>query len=104
MKSKPVPIRPKSVVRLARADRSTPTWRKELGKIFRVGYYSRQDGLDCIWLVNESGEYEQTTDHDRLYKYFDIIQLSDEKSLFGRNKPRLTAINPASLSPIRKRN
>ena len=27
-----------------------------IGRRFRIGYYSRQDGLDCIWLVNEKGE------------------------------------------------
>jgi hypothetical protein len=61
-------IPPRSQVRLIRSDRHTPSWRKDIGRQFRVGYYSRKDGLDCIWLVNESGKYEQTTDRGFLLK------------------------------------
>jgi hypothetical protein len=46
------------------------------------------DGLDCIWLVNDQGKYEQTIDHDFLQKYFDIETLSRERSLYGRNRPQ----------------
>jgi hypothetical protein len=63
-----------------------------------VGYYSRQDGLDCIWLVNESGEYQETVDHDYLFKYFDVIQVSDEKSLYGARKPQISPVIRASMS------
>jgi hypothetical protein len=93
---------PKSVVRLARCDKNTPAWRKQIGRIFRVGYYSRQDGLDCVWLVNEAGEYEQSTDHDFLFRYFDIIQQSDEKNLYGRRKPVLKPIIRAGTGLVRK--
>ena len=34
------------------------------------------DGLGRIWLVNENGKYEQTTDRDFLLKYFEIERLS----------------------------
>lgn len=44
-----------------------------------MGYYNPKDGLDCIWLVNEDGEYEQTADRKFLLKYFDIERLSREK-------------------------
>jgi hypothetical protein len=87
-----IPIPPKSVVRLARAYRNTPRGRRDLGRVFRVGYYGQLDGLDCVWLVNESGEYEQTTDHDCLFKHFEIIVTSDEKSLYGRKRPKLPAV------------
>jgi len=73
-------IPPRSRVRLAKAEQQTPTWRKDVGRRFRVGYYSRKDGLDCIWLVNEDGEYEQTTDRKSLLKYFEIERLSHEKN------------------------
>ena len=79
----PKVIPPRSRVRLLRADRHTPGWRKDIGRQFRIGYYSRKDGLDCIWLVNESGKYEQTTDREFLLKYFRIERLSDEKNLYG---------------------
>jgi hypothetical protein len=57
---------------LIRADDQTPSWKEDIGRQFRVGYYSPNDGLDCIWLVNENGEYEQTTDRKFLLKYFDV--------------------------------
>lgn len=90
----PKVIPPRSRVRLVRADRTTPTWKDEIGRRFRVGYYSRQDGLDCIWLVNENGEYEQTTDRDYLLRFFEIEQLTNEKDYFGVHKRR--------LGPLRK--
>src|SRR4029077_6880782 len=69
MRRIPKIIPPLSRVRLVRTDKRTPTWRKDVGRQFRVGYYSRKDELDCIWLVNENGKYEQTTDRDFLVKY-----------------------------------
>ena len=63
-------IPPRSVFRLARCDLRTKGWKADVGRVFRIGYYSRQDGLDTIWLVDELGKYEQTTDRDFLLKYF----------------------------------
>ena len=94
MKGIPKIIPPRSRVRLARADRRTPSWRKETGREFRVGYYGRQDGLDCIWLVNEAGEYEQTTDRDHFLRDFEILRLTDERDYYGVHKRR--------LGPLRK--
>jgi HEAT repeats len=92
MRRIPKVIPPRSRVRLVSADDRTPTWKKDIGRQFRVGYYSREDGLSCIWLVNEDGEYEQTTDRKFLLKYFDLEHLSLEKNLFGQGKPRLRRI------------
>ena len=94
----PKVIPPRSRVRLAKADQHTPTWRKDVGRRFRVGYYSRKDGLDCIWLVNEDGEYEQTTDRESLLKYFDIERLSHEKNFYGVGKRRLAKLRRKSAS------
>ena len=91
----PVPIPPGSVVRLAHADKETPEWRREQGRVFRVGYYSRADGLDCVWLVNDDGVYEQATDHEFLYRYFDIIQLGETANWYGRKKPQMLPIRRA---------
>jgi hypothetical protein len=88
----PKVIPPRSRVRLAKADQHTPTWRKDVGRRFRVGYYSRKDGLDCIWLVNEDGDYEQTTDRESLLKYFEIERLSPEKNLYGVGKRQLAKL------------
>ena len=85
----PKVIPPRSRVRLVRADQTTPVYRKNLGRQFRVGYYSPQDGLDCIWLVNENGEYEQTTDREDLLSYFKIERLSIERNYCGTGKRKL---------------
>lgn len=45
------------------------------------------DGLDCIWLVNEKGEDEQTIDHECLNNFFDIQSIAKERSLYGRGRP-----------------
>jgi hypothetical protein len=83
----PTPIRPGTFLLC----KGSPNkgWRKNVGRQFRVGYYSRLDGLDCIWLVNNEGKYEQTIDHQFLAKYFEITALSKERSLYGKNRPRL---------------
>jgi HEAT repeats len=94
-------IPPNSRVRLSRADSRTPLWQKDIGRQFRVGYYSRKDGLDCIWLVNESGAYEQTTNRSFLLKYFDVEHLSKEKNFYGRGKRRLRKIRvPTALERL----
>jgi len=92
MRRLPKVVRPRSRVRLIRADKQTPSWQKDIGRQFRVGYYSRKDGLDCIWLVNENGKYEQTTNRDFLLKFFEIEELSQEKNLYGIGKRRLGKI------------
>jgi len=93
------PIPPKSVVRLVSFPKGSVLWRRQVGQIFRIGYYGPNDGLDCIWLVNERGEYQETTDHGYLFKYFDVIQLSEEKNLFGRGKKPIGPIIPARSRP-----
>jgi hypothetical protein len=44
--------------------------------------------LDVIWLVNEHGNYEQTTDRDFLLKYFEPIEISDKSDFYGSGKSR----------------
>ena len=87
----PSPIPPCTVVRVkgSRAKK----WKGSIGKRFRVGYYSWMDGLDCIWLVNDDGEYQETVDHEFLYKFYEIELLSKERSFYGKNRPRLGPIS-----------
>ena len=80
----PVPIPPCSVISVRR-ERLSP-WASEVGRVFRVGYYGKTDGLDCIWLVDENGKYCQTIDHDCLYKFFDVRLIAKERSLYGRER------------------
>jgi hypothetical protein len=82
-------VPPRSVFRLIRSDAKTPNWKEDIGREFRIGYYGRQDGLDVIWLVDDRGKYEQSTDREFLVKYFELVKLSNETDLFGTRKSRL---------------
>jgi len=100
----PKVIPPRSRVCLVRADDWTPSWKKNIGREFRVGWYNRKNGLDCVWLVNEEGEYEQTTDRKFPLKYFDVEDWSGEKNLFGRRRGPLRRIRiPSSLERLNGR-
>ena len=101
----PEVIPPRSIIRLVRADKCTPAWKEDVGRVFRVGYYSRQDGLNVIWMVNDDGVYEQATDREYLLKYFEIIKLSRETDLFGDDRPVLGKLRHGGTakSQVRKR-
>ena len=86
----PVPIPPCSVISVRR-ERLSP-WASEVGRVFRVGYYGKTDGLDCIWLVDENGKYCQTIDHDCLNKFFDVRLIAKERSLYGRGRPQFSPL------------
>jgi len=105
MRGIPEVIPPRSRVRVIKADDQTSAaWEKNVGRQFRVGYYNRSDGLGCIWLVNDDGNYEQTTNLKFLLKNFDIEYLSRERSLFGRGRGRLRKIHaPSPLEPLNGR-
>ena len=38
-------IPPLSLVKIARVTKNEPAWKNHLGRIFRIGYYRRNDGL-----------------------------------------------------------
>jgi hypothetical protein len=80
-------IPPRSVVELLAA------WGADQGRVFRIGYYSRQDGLNCVWLVNETGEYEQTTDQKSIDEDFEVLKLSDETDMFGLHREVLGPVS-----------
>jgi hypothetical protein len=86
----PVPIPPCSVISVRR--RAGSPWAKEVGRKFRIGYYSKMDGLDCIWLVDAKGKYNQSIDHEYLNKFFDIQFIAKERSLYGRGRPQFSPI------------
>jgi len=77
--------------------RSLATWRDDQDRIFRVGYYSRQDGLDCVWLVNETGEYEQTTDQKSIETEYEILSVSGETDLYGVDREVLGIMSDAEF-------
>ncbi len=80
-------IPPRSIVR---AIRTYSTVRE--GQRFRIGYYSRQDGLDVVWLVNDDGAYEQTWPRRQFEDDFTIERLSTETDYYGDERPPLDAI------------
>jgi hypothetical protein len=79
---------PRTVVRLIHADRSTG-WHTQIGQIYRIGYYSPNDGLQLVWLVDENGEYSDSCMQHEMPRYFKIERLSDETDFFGLNRRRL---------------
>ena len=91
-KTMPDVIPPRSLVRLAKADYKTPVWKDQIGKVFRIGYYSPRCGFDVIHLVDEQGVYKETTDRSFLLKYFEILRFSSESDYFGVNRPRMGPI------------
>lgn len=98
---KPTPvIPPLTVVELVKADLTTPEWKNSLGERYRVGYYNAQDGLNTVWLVDEEGNYIQTTDQNHLLKYFKIVRLSKEDDYFGVDRHPLRAISRKPMGPL----
>ena len=92
------PLPPKSIVKLIRL---WPRARKrgyERGQTWRIGYYSRQDGLDVIWLVNASGVYGQTANHDWIAKHFEVVFHSSERSFYGGNRPQLGPLTEPAVA------
>ena len=60
---------------------------RETGQVYRVGYYCKDCGTDIVWLVNGKGEYGWTVDREFVDKYFEVLTLSDERSIYGKGRP-----------------
>lgn len=52
----------------------------------RVGYYSKQDGLNVIWIVYPNGHYGEATTHAHLNRFFKIISIPEETDLHGDDR------------------
>jgi hypothetical protein len=83
------PLPPRTVLRLVKLWPHARKKGHDIGEIRRVGFYSEQDGLDCIWLVNDEGEYDWTADHRWVFDKFEIVNLANETDFFGKSKRRL---------------
>jgi hypothetical protein len=66
----------------------------EIGEMLRIGYYSQQDGLSCIWLVDCFGKYCMTADHEWLTRHFEIVFISDESAFYGKDRLVLLGQSP----------
>ena len=84
-------IPPRSVVRLVKTHADWNTNLK-VGDEFRIGYYTRQDGPHCVWLVNHTGEYFHTWSQNDLLDHFEVVALSDETDTYGTHRPALEPI------------
>ena len=84
-KNQPVPPRSEIVVR---EDNPGP-YSRILGQRLRVGYYSKQDGLNVIWIVYPNAEYAETTNHMHLRRHFRVVVDSGESDYFGEHRPVL---------------
>lgn len=91
----PEVIPPRSVVRLVRADRSTPHWRDKIGNRYRVGYYSPRHGMEEINLLDEEGCFFDAVDRRHLTEYFRVERLSRETDTFGATR--------RPMGPLRRR-
>jgi hypothetical protein len=74
------------VVQIIKVTDDEPDWINDIGRIFRIGYYRRIDGLDCVWLVNEEGEYTESVDQQMIRTHFTVLELSRETDLFGAER------------------
>lgn len=80
-------IPPLSVVQVVMVTATESDWAGYEGRIFRIGYYRKQDGLDCVWLVDDEGNYNETVDQAMIKTHFKVLQLSNETDLFGDARP-----------------
>jgi hypothetical protein len=89
------PISPRSVIAV-REDNPGPH-RSLLGLILRVGYYSKQDGTNVVWLVSPDGEYRQTTSQAYINRHFRIVHEDQHPDLYGDERPILQPLTDAEL-------
>ena len=83
---------------MVREDNPGP-YRRLIGSVLRIGYYSRRDGVNVTWIVYPNGEYGETTTHSHLNRYFRLIGESDEVDLYGDARPILKALSPEESLP-----
>jgi len=86
------PIPPRTVLKLRRLWPHARRHGREVGQTYRVGYYCRSCGTETIWLVGADGRYNWTADRPFVSRFFDVVETSNERSLYGRNRPRLTPL------------
>jgi hypothetical protein len=89
-------IPPLSLVKIIKVTRQQPAWKDRKGKIYRIGYYRRRDGLHCVWLVDDDGKYGGAVDQEMIKTHFEVLELSDETDLFGDDRPIIGPRFPVS--------
>ncbi len=54
--------------------------------------------MNCVWLVKDAGEYEQTTDQRSIRNDFAVVFLSEETDAYGTNRPSLGALPETAVT------
>lgn len=85
-------IPPLSEVKIIHVPEDQPDWVGQEGRLFRVGYYRKHDGLDRVWLVDDEGNYCKTVDQKMIKTHFEVESESTVTDLFGLNSPVIQAI------------
>ena len=80
-------IPPLSLVKVVKVTKQEPGWTGYEGRVFRIGYYSQQDGLDCVWLVNDDEKYLETVDQKMIRTHFEVLYRSEESDPYGVDRP-----------------
>lgn len=83
------PLPPKTLLRLIKLWPHARKQGREIGQLYRVGYYSRRDGLGIVWLVDAEGRYNWTAELPFIHQYFEIVGKSNERSWYGSKRPLL---------------
>lgn len=90
------PIKPMSVVKLIK-DYGGKHSKYNVGRMCRIGFYSKKDGLDVIWLVDQNGNYCSTLDHEFLELYFEVVEESNVFDYHGLNCDVINCLDNPSL-------
>jgi len=99
---KVIPYPPLTVLRLTKLWPHARKQGHEKGDVWRVGYYSKQDGLDCIWLVDKDGKYDWTAEADWIRDQFEVVQTSSDRNYFGKRRARIGSLTKAELKEFTK--
>ncbi|MFV0416765.1 MAG: hypothetical protein ACK5NG_10410 [Chthoniobacterales bacterium] len=67
-------LRPGTILRLWHANNETPNWKNKIGNNFEVLSYSKQDGLEVVWLKNLLTQEIETTDQSDIFDFFIVIK------------------------------
>ena len=78
-------VPPLSEVRFVKVPGTGGYNKRDLGRVVRIGYYRRRDGLNCVWLVDDEGHYFGTVTQNILCSHFEVVKPSSENDLFGAN-------------------
>ena len=85
-------VSPCSIVVLDKCPEGGVFWANKVGKYCRIGFYSKQDTVEIIWLVNQQGEYIETASQNDFLKYFSIVEDSQIEDYFGDSHDPLEPI------------